>query len=108
MENEDTLLTESPLTLFLEYDFLRVDQQASFLWSLGGIYDAILPHIEIPPRRISTQEFHFFYRPYMERQRAWPIRAIYGPPMCLVSCSTEHSLTVKFGNGKERFSKTEL
>lgn len=80
MENENSLLAESPLTLFLEYEYLTVDQQASLLWSLGGVYETILPQVKVPPHRMSIREFHFFYRPDMERRRAWWPRPIYGPP----------------------------
>jgi hypothetical protein len=86
--------SESPLTLFLEYEYLPVVQQASVLWAIAGIYEAILPRIVSDPERLLTWKSG----PYslIWEQRGIGFRPIFGPPLCILSSETGNSITIKF------------
>lgn len=89
--------SQSPLTLFLEYEYLPVIQQAALLSAIDGIYEAILPKVLISPEQFFMAWNYEAYvsAPPWEQRGRW-FRPIFGPPLCIVSCTTEHSITVKF------------
>jgi hypothetical protein len=94
MDNNIIETDESPLSLYLDYDFLPVLQQASILKAIGGLYEVILADtssgigqypIWVPiPWSSAIEDSGLVLRP------------VFGPPLVISSVETVSSLTYKF------------
>lgn len=79
---------ESPLTLYVSYEYLPALQQAALVASLGNIYDVLLWHAHSPGGIV------FAPQPW---ERSPVPRLILGPPLCITSVETGDSIIFRFG-----------
>lgn len=91
MQKEPNAPDNSPLTLYLEYDYLTVIQHASMLWSLAGIYEALLPRTMMRPG-----QFFIWAPARLARDTGYSLKPVFGPPLCISSAETSSSIELKF------------
>jgi len=103
--------TSEPLTLYLAYDFLPVQQQATILYAVGATYGTISESVSLPELLRSEPGFPYWGLPIPELPAGTFPR--FGPPLCIDSANTGESIKYKFDIEKRfwprlRFNKGDL
>lgn len=101
MEELHEIENENPLSLYMAYDYLPLDQQAKILSAIDGVYKTILgcersswSEIEL---FLLTRKRHSWYYSYKD--------GFYGPPLCIVSAHTGNSINFKFDHETKFFPR---
>jgi hypothetical protein len=100
MEMMEQIQEDCPLTMYLAFEYLPINQQANILNAIDGVYKAI-----INAQRRSSREYMLWSLIRSREPYYYSGEDVLAPPLCIISAHTGESINFKFDLEKKIFPR---